>query len=220
MIALLKKDWRVNRAPVLGSLVMLLVVYGLAISWLIHTSTEHRFVRLTFFGAANTMLFLSSILAACFGDTAFAAERRERSADFLAMLPTSRARIVLSKSIIGWVCVFALWLLNVCVIIATDVLSDAFRFDSGWAGIVVNGGCQIMCFGLAWLLSTFLESPAISASVSIGATTAFVFGFELFASSHDFTRAQAWPIVFWFTTCVGAISYITGTIYYLRRIEP
>ena len=220
MIALLKKDWRVNRAPVVGTLVVLLGVYAFAFSMRVYISQAERgsasiSISHTFFSAGMFMLSLAPILAGCYGGIAFAAERRERSADFLAMLPTSRVRIVLSKSITGWGCSFAPWLLSILVILATDVFTGDSRQGSGatWREVVMgSSGALIMCFGLAWLLSTFLESPAISSSISIGVTVALVIWFAM----HD----RYLDNMSWWMIGIGATGYIAGTIYYLRRIEP
>src|SRR5437868_14263220 len=117
MTALLKKDWRVYRVAVVGSVIVLAAPYFLSIIAIIYNKSELRDGEISSFALSASMadLWLTAILASVFGGVAFALERRERSADFLAMMPTSRARIIASKVVIASVCLVTMWLVNVTV---------------------------------------------------------------------------------------------------------
>jgi ABC-type transport system involved in multi-copper enzyme maturation permease subunit len=224
MFALMKKDWRLNRAPMVGAGVIMLGVYGMTFFYILFTPKEsfgYRNIYEPIVKAGTIMMMISCILAACFGGMAFAAERRDRCADFLAMLPVSRLRVVLSKSIVGWKCALAPWLLNAMVIYA--ILLTAHDQSDVKSIILLAAStvcCLIMCFGLAWLLSAFLESPALSSSISIGFALAFVFLILDAVNYRVITNRQASILMIWINPCIGIVSYIAGTIYYLRRVEP
>src|SRR5207253_1733249 len=98
---------RLNRVAVVGSVFLLAAPYGIGIISFIANRTDYyvppaspwQEVRLIAVTCGGFGLMVTVFLAAIFGGIAFAQERRDRSADFLAMLPTSRRQIVISKFI-------------------------------------------------------------------------------------------------------------------------
>jgi ABC-type transport system involved in multi-copper enzyme maturation permease subunit len=229
MIALLKKDWHVQRVAVIGTIIMTLLPYIILVG--VSSMDEEHFARPDYFvSGASCALWLVTILGSVFGGAAFAQERRERSADFLAMMPTSRARIVLSKSIVGIGAVAILWLIHFAVLMLA-LHTYAQRY--GKAGTLAAAGLRepvlesiaaaLMIFGIAWLMSTFLSSPSISAVVGLAAMLATMMTLRLIEHSmllrDEMARIAPW-LICGILGISGVIAFIAGTIYYLLRVEP
>src|SRR5690349_9300295 len=115
---LLSKDWRVNRVATIGGVVMVASAYGLIWAVSVLQSNPPRVVSfpqscIAIAAIAGRLgLILTAVIAAIHGAAAFTLERRERSADFVSMLPIGRGEIVLSKILTAIVCPIALWLVN------------------------------------------------------------------------------------------------------------
>ena len=78
----------------------------------------------------------------------------------------------------------------------------------------------ILLFGTAWMGSSFLESPAIGTSVGIGAPIALLIVLSVL---QYYTGNDAFELGWWYNamcTILGIACFITGTVHYLRRIEP
>ncbi len=109
--ALFRKDLRLFRVPFITGLVILAGAYlvGAIVAvgvWgeatrdarrAVNDIAAGRVVAYAVVPAALVALGLTAFLTASFGGGAFAVERRDRSADFLAMLPIPRWRIAASK---------------------------------------------------------------------------------------------------------------------------
>jgi ABC-type transport system involved in multi-copper enzyme maturation permease subunit len=231
MKMLLAKDWRVNRTAVIGSIVLVSAPYFIVTIGVTFARKELRpgDVGSAALSAANVALWLTAILAAVFGGVAFAHERRERSALFLAMMPTTRANIVASKLIIALSCLTVLWLVNVFVVATTALTRNWSLTNGDWFYILMPTTAGVMMFGVAWLLSSFLTSPTVAASIAMGVTIGFIYlvGVIVYlvapeanpriARNADFLAEMIFAMA---PAFVGIISCIAGTIYYLRRIEP
>jgi ABC-type transport system involved in multi-copper enzyme maturation permease subunit len=227
MIALLKKDWRVFRTPVIGGLVALVTPYVVGIISAIMDEHDRRPIQPdnflnTIAAACFVSLWLSGVMAAVFGGAAFAQERRDRSADFLAMLPASRTRIVASKLLVAFGCVLGMWLLNIAVLAVLVRLSPRNPWPPPENFLIV-ASTTLMFFGIAWTCSALLSSPAIAASISIAITVASMVLLTMQMQSETYSQARAahWQFIMelW-TLCAGVASLIAGTLYYLRRVEP
>jgi ABC-type transport system involved in multi-copper enzyme maturation permease subunit len=218
MIALLKKDWRLFRVPVVGTLILIATPYVLqaTILWL-----NPDYVALTYlaphylFATASAVgLVITVIMAAVFGGVAFASERRECWADFLAMLPVPRSRIVASKltvvaTFLGFISVI---LFSMCVVLQGST-------DHWLYGVTLLASCMLMSFSVAWLGSSFLSSAAIAAGISIVLVTLALFWPVL---AREVTLYDLDLIHFQIVTtaCAGIVSLVAGTTYYLVRVEP
>ena len=106
MIALLKKDFRNNLTPIVASVLALMAPYLIAICIWCMTEPTHRGMGSHWmFAAAIPSFWITAVLAATYGGAAFANERHERSADFLAMMPVTRDQIILSKTLTAFGCI-------------------------------------------------------------------------------------------------------------------
>jgi ABC-type transport system involved in multi-copper enzyme maturation permease subunit len=181
--ALLWKDFRVNLFVLLFGLVMLCAPFLAGF-----VSNAYRQARgenvLWWYSDAWVIqsiasLGLSLLTFAMLGGNAVAAERVDRSAEFLAHLPPSRRRVILSKIILALAASAVIWAINLGLIyglaahldgwptmkesLSTGSLQDTFP---GLASVA------IIVFGVAWLGSVCLTSPAIATGLGIFAPVA------------------------------------------------
>lgn len=240
MRKLLRKDWRVNRPAVLGAVVLAACPY--AYMFLVRalfppdpTIAAWQVIQ-GWQGAAVAGLGLTLVMGAVFGGLAFAAERRDRPAEFLAMLPVSRRRIALSKLLVVFACTAVPAGIHVAVAVALIRRESEFRrisleymTESFIESLVVWACVFILLFGLAWMLSLNLKSPAIAATVAAGVGVMLLFVTSTWA--HEAVREGAWlgwripsditeHAVAGMSLGVGAIVFLLSTVHYLRRVEP
>lgn len=100
-LILLRKDFRLNRPLNYALLIATVCVYAFVCFpylWLrLHGSIRYDFLDRYLLRAAGAGAVIPVLAAAVFGGTALARERREGWADFVAELPITRAKIILSK---------------------------------------------------------------------------------------------------------------------------
>jgi ABC-type transport system involved in multi-copper enzyme maturation permease subunit len=237
--ALLRKDWRLNRVVVVGAVVLSVLPYVLPVANLRFNPPKYQVPGLRDYldavqFSASACLALSVVLAAAFGGLAFAAERRERTAEFLAMVPVSRAAVVLSKLVVAAVCMAVLIAVHVVVIavtcrfasIAGIRLHGATPFEAGG----MAAAFAVALFGFAWALSVFLHSPAIAASIAIALGIGLLFGGAAWAETlSDYlerryggrlTEETVLTILSSFAAGFGLLMLFASSVYYLRRVEP
>jgi len=231
MHALLAKDWRFFRAPIVALLLLCAGCYLTALTQTRVSRSEIYYSPLIdqategLMTGAQLSLMLCALLAAAFGGVAIAGERAARSADFLAALPITRRQIVLSK------CITSASALGAFTALHTAVLLFALHFSGqpaerggAWKLAVSSAiwlGFTVSFFGAAWLLSTFTRSGPISACVSIAITIAVFVLALVYLQGHD--RADYMQLVRHLVLpplAIGLASLISGTLYYLRRVEP
>ncbi|MBN1488933.1 MAG: ABC transporter permease subunit [Phycisphaerae bacterium] len=179
--------------------------------------------------ACGAGMVLSVILAAFIGATAIAGERVDRSAEFAALLPIARRQSVASKAAIGVVSWLVLWMFNaMCVLSITWLIQAAHQTSSSY-GVLIDtvltmtmcGAVGVLLFGIAWLFSSLLNSPAIAAAAAIGTAatlaTAVVSLRELLPKGPLSTPLLVCLIAI--PTVGGLLSFAAGTVISLRRAE-
>jgi ABC-type transport system involved in multi-copper enzyme maturation permease subunit len=176
MNALLRKDWRLYRPTVLGCLVVLAGVYLIGVLPLVQEdpkagpySKPRQVVNVALLATGVTAVF-----AGVFGASAFAVERRDRTAEFLVMLPISRTRILASKAAVAAVFLLAVWAVHLSVALAAvHTLGAGAKHTTEYAyAFAALAGATVMMFSLAWLSSAFLSGPAIPFGLALGGTVA------------------------------------------------
>ena len=189
--ALFRKDLRLLRVPFITGLVILAGAYlvGMVIAigvWgeatrdarrAVNDIAEGRVVAYAVVPAALVALGLTAFLSASFGGGAFAIERRDRSAEFLAMLPVPRWRIVASKLLAVLSCLLIPCAAHLAVVFLAPLAVDpSQRAIAGehmpWVALRNTAAMTLMLFGVAWLMSALLDSAALAATLSVGVTTA------------------------------------------------
>jgi len=219
MRALLAKDWRLFRLPMIGLLVVAAICYGLSGVAALARHSDKLPSQDALFPASIFAAILTALVASAFGGVAIAGERSDRTADFLALLPVTRRQIIFSKLLVGGLAVGTWETVHVAVGLAVLVQAHGgCVYPQGyWAqalGWLI--GCTVSFFGVAWLLSTFTTSAAISACVSL----AIPLGTTLLIDLNVDGRWSVPAITGSTMLPVGLASLIAGTIYYLRRVAP
>lgn len=221
MRALIAKDWRLLRVPVIGLLIAsagaYLLAYLLLRGHVLRGNPRTVLTSATIAGAFFAGA-LTSLLASIFGGVVIAGERSERSCDFLSLLPVTRKQIVLGKLIVS------AGILCACAAIhgSIDLLFDTTTQCYGWKGVRFDAaiwfGWTISFFGVAWLFSTLTPSGPISASASIAVTVvcAALVADETYQPGRREWELQIAAALF----SVGIVSMVAGVLYYLRRIAP
>ena len=242
MRKLLRKDWRVYRPAVVGAAVLAVCPYAFALLMYALYPPEPRIAATRALmdwleEASGAGLGLTLVTAAVFGGMAFAAERREGPAAFLAMLPVTRRRIVASKLLVALPCVAVPAAVHAYVAAGvvlrwegeTRGLPPGFILNSFLQGLLACTCVFVLLFGLAWALSLNLRSPAIAATAAFGLAVILLFVTSTWA--HEAVRrgeilgrevGPGFPRPVMASVCVavGAIAFLVSTAHYLRRVEP
>ncbi len=225
MLTLMKKDWRVFRSAViatvtLGAIPYLVIFAASFVPDHYHTAWQKQFLD-ALSGAAVCSIMIIGVLAGAFASSAFAAERNDRSADFLLLLPPRRWEILLSKLAVTlpWIILwFVVHAICICAVHAMqdhpNDYHDAFEATEDFM-------CGVaMLFGMAWMLSTFLKNPVLSFFIpiaAVGALGAFVGITVNLLEWNDATGTTFWGTL---SLPIGIACFIGGCIHYLRRVQP
>jgi ABC-type transport system involved in multi-copper enzyme maturation permease subunit len=222
MIALMKKDWRLFRVPVVGGIVLHLIpyfIYGF-ITWWNWKSLAQPQLGPELAAMSGPGFAIIMIIAAVLGGAALAQERRDRSADFQAMLPVSRAQIIASKVIVSALILLAFAIFDISIFLlasmALNPSTENSRPDRGEM-FQMFISFTLLAYGAAWLGSSFLSSPAIAASASLALLLTSALWPNLLPNSFPIREYQ---IAEWTALVLGVGCLVAGTVYYLKRIEP
>jgi len=154
-----------------------------------------------------------------------AAERADRSSEFLAGLPPSRTQILLSKAIVlGTACV-----LTLCVSCGGAALADWLSSPGS-----ADAGCHyplqdfvpvsLVSIGAAWCASARFENTGPPVGLGFTAPGIVVGGIFLTRfcfGIFDIPDAQSFQTTY--STCfvvIGLVCLIVGSVYFIRRMEP
>ncbi len=172
--ALLWKDLRVQRVAMVAAFCVIVVPYGyVAYQYVgdgaaVANSTAE--LRASLDHAGRISLMASLLVVAMLAGGAFAAERSDRSHEFLALLPPTRFTILGSKALVVMVTTGVLWLLNPYVImrIASIVTVDStLPAASGDAMLGTVSAMALSVLGTGWLGSILVANPASSLLIGL-----------------------------------------------------
>ena len=178
-----------------------------------------------FAAAAYFSFMLSQLTIAFLGGNAFAGERADRSAEFMAYLPISRKDRLLSK----------FWLTVIVIAVILVVNLAVFRLADGrfpWQmrdresdiaeflrNVAITG---FVAFGVGWLISSFQSSPTFAVCGGFVVPLLTAMGLSLvvreFEIPDDFRFAFTWYAVI--CGILGALGFALGTWLFLKRVEP
>ena len=228
MKALLWKDYRINRS--LLAFAALLVAGPFFAVRVINRYPQfsyHHHLRPRPYALVNTGTFSLAfhlVTIAMLGGVAVAAERADRSAEFLAYLPPSRRAIITSKAILA---VSAMLL--ICAVEVAVMYGLAPRIGPIPEGLVdfrdkltpVLIPTAVLIFGAAWLGSSLLTSHSFATGVGVAAPIALVgvlAAVAYFLDLRGFFDLGAWYKLL----CIplGVLCFAAGVVYYLHRVEP
>ena len=177
--------------------------------------------------ACLTSLVVSVFVSAFVAGNAFAGERVDRSAEFVAYLPIRRKAAVASKAIVAiGACVLA-WGANAAVVLACPLVGPVSSLNpSAWyLHLLPNTAvAMVFVFGVSWLFSSFRTSSASAAASGLG--TAVLVVVATVYLSEDLWRPpdripDCWIFGYMFgVILVGVGCFVAGSIVALRRVEP
>ena len=215
--ALLWKDFRQHGKFLIASVALLLIPYVIAVVFLIANQMREYPVEewIRFFSAASLAnVFLAIVLVAFIAGDTFAGERADRSAEFTAYLPIDRKTAVLSKLITA---------LGVCVVLLAAMLVIAWLLTPSDispddAGLFLS--TAIPLFGVAWLFSSFLRTPAMAAAVGIAFPVGLGFTCLFFSELESMQKTDMGTVFLVVSIAVGLSCFAAGVVHYIRRVEP
>jgi ABC-type transport system involved in multi-copper enzyme maturation permease subunit len=224
MTWLLWKDYRLNRLIVIVGLMLFVVPHAVALAaaWRLYVVQGiSRFSANLLFSSAYSAI-LSQLTVALLGGHAIACERVDRSAEFLAYLPVSRARILASKLIFALPIVAVVWVPNLLIYkLAAAELPTWRGTEAMWSGLGYAAITGATFFGVGWLLSSMLESPTFAVCGGLIAPLVVVIGLQFLGYALDYPLEEF--IKLWYPrVCLtlAAACFVAGTWHYLRRVEP
>ena len=178
--------------------------------------------------AVHVSVFLLPMIAA----NSLAGERADRSAEFIAPLPVSRAVRLLAKVVLLAAVAIALWapmLVGASLLRSSQLdKADDYRLGLGLLGMVAT--FTLLATALAWLLAAWVESPVIAAVGAIAIPIAipmFLFYVPTIANRPPFRDPSVF-YSFWIdsagmpqplTFLVAAAFFAAGSTLYMRRLE-
>ncbi len=228
--ALIWKDVRINRLPLLVGAFLLVAPYlvvGVAVThmplWQEATAASAWAVLLATGGHFSIMC--SQPTLAILSGNLIAVERGDRSAEFLGYLPPSRGMVLFSKAVVLAGVFSMVWGLNLLMHATAFWLSpdtDAARdLTSHMPSLARFAGLGMLAAGVGWCASANVDNSGPAVALGLAAP-AVLFGLlkatnSAFNMPHDLSFGAVY-----FTLCpiIAAVCFLIGTISYLRRVEP
>ncbi len=230
MKSLLWKDYRINRLLLVFGFVVcfgpwvLSIVLGDYLGWFRYNSEPPWRSPGFWISTCLFSLGLSVFTLATLGGNAIAAERADRSAEFLAYLPVTRWSVIVSKSLVAFAAGAAIWGVNLFILFIVAPRFE-FSYDPGDEMIArlhmmftVCAAVSILVFGSGWFWSAALTSHGLATGMSfvvLAAVIGGLLGLEFVCDSENFLET-------WFArvcVVVGIGGYVGGCVYYLYRLE-
>ncbi len=228
MKSLLWKDYRLNRLLLIFGFVVcvgpwiIAIARNLLIEW---RGGEAWWAPGFWVNVYGISIWLSLFTFAMLGGNAIAAERADRSAEFLGYLPVSRGAVAASKSIMALGPTLLIWAVNLTAlfIVAPSIThvpaADIVAMSDGRESLGVFAGLTVLLFGSGWFWSTILSSHGLATGMSLVTLAAVVLGFIGLMVGFGLENI----IEKWFVSVcvvVGIVGYVAGCAYYLHRLEP
>ena len=229
--ALIWKDVRVNRVPLTLAAALVVASYG-AIAILamadpsVSAQPAGRVLSVILMAGSIACHVSAQLSLAVLAGNSIAAERADRSAEFLAYLPPGRGAILASKAILLACVALALLLIHAAGIgLAIGIGGMPPDAQSGFdlsltATIFAVGFCGA---GIGWLASCSLSNNAAAILCAILApiiVAVVVLLAALAINRPESMASNLTPLLAAAWLAVGAAGFVWGTRRYLRRVEP
>ena len=176
-------------------------------------------------------------MAAICGGTTLPTERRERWADFAAMLPSTRALSAAARFVAGITVFGVIWGVHLLLLVIAErkiaVMSGpwtvphwqidqmlAFRHERAGSVVRFAAEASVAFFGIAWLIGSFARSVAAPAAGAVGLVLIGLVIVVQTASNQRLYEGPSVSIYMAAVAVVGIVAFIGGTAYLLRRVEP
>jgi ABC-type transport system involved in multi-copper enzyme maturation permease subunit len=167
--------------------------------------------------AAHFSVILSLIVIPLLAGNAFAGERADQTAEFLASLPISRLLIVISKLLLALGAGLVIWLVNISVIRYLEQVEGGTSNET----ILIILTVMFIMFGAAWLCSSFSSDPPVATGIGLAAP--ILIGCIVYAAGTllQIEIFKTWTGSFKVVGSIFAVlCFVAGTVYFLRRFEP
>jgi len=203
---LLWREYRLNRWILVTAAVAIVISY--LFGWLLNSYFPDE--ELEDLGP-NLGLAWSLLAVALLAGNAFAGERADRSAEFLAYLPLERRRTLAGKLLLHGIAVVVLVAINLPMI----------KQPLGFVELGVGIGIALVLYSVNWLVSSLQSSPAlatVSGFAVLMVIAMFVAASEDLSSTQrafDWLEMMIWPALV--LVCVlSIVCFSVGTRHYLR----
>lgn len=237
---LIWKEYRLNRPIlILGAIVMLLpyipiLFLYLRTHWQVHaqdlsarTDVFVSLYRAELFGTITASTVTAYFTLAILGGHAIAGERADRSAEFFTYLPVPRWKVVISKLTIPLITALTIFGVNLLAyLLVTRYSNTRVPGNAGmFPQLAFTALAAWTAFSVGWLLSSLLESPTFAVFGALmlpwGAVLIWV-GIAVLLRRANMPVSDSTFLV---TSVIlgiamGTASFIVGTSYFLRRVEP
>ncbi len=230
LTALVRKDLRLCRLPLIAGLLLLLVPFGISAliisgmpQWQ-EASRASAWAMLLGTGSYFSVMCSQATVAMLSGNL-IAAERADRSAEFLAYLPPSRWQIMGSKLAVLFGCVLAIWAVNLGVgLWATWLAGDAETARAITTGLASRGrlaAIGIASLGGGWWASARLETTGPPVALAFASPLLVLAVLQLAQYMWGWPAPADFGLMYT-AGCVlfGGAAFLAGCIHFLRRIEP
>ena len=229
--ALVWKDVRINRLPLLMAVVLLAAPYAVVAAAVMQmplwqeSTTASAWAVLLATGCYFSVMCSQASLAMLSGHL-IAVERADRSVEFIAYLPPSRLQLLLSKFFILASAVAVVWGANLALrefsgYLAGDARDPAHALVADMASFWSLAAVGALAMGAGWCASCMLSGTGGPVAM------AFFSPVILVGVLQSLGYASGWPDQFsigavYRNACwlLGAALFAMGTVHFLRRVEP
>jgi ABC-type transport system involved in multi-copper enzyme maturation permease subunit len=218
MKSLLWKDLRLFGDVFLAGVALVLASYVLAFV-LVYSDPDGFTWSKVIGGGASLTRFTSILICALMGGYAFAREAEDNSALFLTSLPVKRGHVAASKIIVSFTLVAVFWIVSLAILLVS-MRSMGLEWNAlGMVLVAMTGfmASGVFVFGVAWLLSFFLQS-AVGAAFAGLIALAPVYLAQAAARWYFASESPiflSWPTVI-VMAVMGALGVAGGTMLYVR----
>jgi hypothetical protein len=228
--ALLWKDTRVNRLPLLMCAALLVVPYLIVATAVMQmplwteASASSAWAVLLATGCYFSVMCSQAGLAMLSGHL-IAVERADRSIEFMAYLPPSRGQLLLSKALVLAGTAAIVWLLNLAVQQLANWLAEDAAGAQALTPDLVSfpflAAVGALAMGTGWCASCMLEGTGAAVGLAIFSpivlvgllqSVSYFIGWPNENSFGEVYRGACWLFAFLFL--------ILGSLYFLQRVEP
>ncbi len=230
LTALLHKDLRICRLPLIVGLILLLAPFAMAAAVIadlpLWTNATPSNAWATLLGTGCYFSIMCSLpTLAMISGSIIAAERNDRSAEFLAYLPPSRKLILSSKAILLITVATLIAGLNLALLalahtLATDT-QTVHAVTTNLLPIHNLAAIGLAAAGAGWFASSIASTTGPPVTLAFAAPAAIL---GILAAIRKLTN---WPSQenfspAYYTTCIalGILTFTLGSLYYIRRVEP
>lgn len=215
---LLWREARQNQMILYTGLVLLLLPYVVAEV----TRVIMGYGFITGIVVHNCSLFslaLSQLTVVLLAGNAFAGERANRSAEYIAFLPLKRSQLLASKLYLSLIVFAITWGVNLLLYFSSNLMH---RKEPMALLIIAMTG--VAFYGVAWLISSFQSSPTFAIGGGLVAPLIVAMTLTLIVENME-SRTEELRVFFQMCyVCIsgilGTVSFGIGTVYYLQRKEP